>query len=254
MKQPLLSIIIPAYQEAARIQPTLEELAEFLKEQSYKDVEVLVVVANGNDKTAELAAAKASLFPRFRVALAGPRAGKGRDVRTGMMEASGRFKLFMDADLATPLHHIATVFSSLPKEPEVIIGVRDLNTTHQGQRKWISNLGNLAVRLLLLPGIKDTQCGFKVFRDDVAEEVFRRQHTLGWGFDMEVLAIARMQGFHIQVLNIPDWHDKPHGTFQPAISSAAFKTLAELIVIIWRRWTGAYRRKTFIYHRYEPHH
>ncbi|HUC20606.1 MAG TPA: glycosyltransferase [Candidatus Polarisedimenticolaceae bacterium] len=251
MKQPVLSIIIPAYQEAARIQSTLTQLGEFLDFHRYHDVEVLVVVANGTDKTAELAAAKAHLFPTFRIIMAGPRVGKGRDVRTGMMEAQGRYKLFMDADLATPLRHLHTVMKLIKHNPEIIIGVRDLNSSHQGLRKWVSNLGNWMVRHVLLSDITDSQCGFKLFRGDIASELFSRQRILGWGFDMELLTIARQHGYKIDMLEIPDWQDQPDGTFHQAVSLAALLTLVELMVIVWHRTSGSYRHKRYVYQRYE---
>ncbi|HEX7259426.1 MAG TPA: glycosyltransferase [Candidatus Saccharimonadia bacterium] len=252
MSQPALSIIIPAYQEAARISLTLIRLSAFLKKHAYDDTEVLVVVANGTDETATLAAAKAGLFSKFRVVYAGPRAGKGRDVRTGIMEARGRFKLFMDADLATPLHHLHTVQGLIKDNPEVVIGVRDLHASHTGLRKWLSNVGNRVVRLVLLPGITDSQCGFKLFRSDVAAELFGRQRILGWGFDMELLTIARQRNYRINTIAIHDWHDQPDGTFERTMGPAMFQTLGELIVIIWHRSTGAYRNKRFVYQRYEP--
>ena len=101
-----LNIIIPAYQEANRLGSTLEQLSRFLTENGLGTVEVLVVAADSPDGTVDVARSKAGLFKNFRVIEAGPRAGKGRDVRLAMMEAKGEYKLFMDADLATPLHHL----------------------------------------------------------------------------------------------------------------------------------------------------
>lgn len=244
-----LSIIIPAYQEAARIENTLEEVAAYLKAHDYTATEVLVVTADSPDGTARLARSKARLFADFRVVDAGPKAGKGRDVRTGIMEAKGAYKLFMDADLATPLHHLETVRDLIRKRVEVAIAVRRLRSSHKGLRRLISGGGNLLVRALLLPGITDTQCGFKVFSAHAAEELFRRQTILGWGFDMEILAIARQLGIPIVTFPVPDWSDKPHGTFENEVRSAALITLAELAVILYRRLTGRYNQKTYDYER-----
>jgi dolichyl-phosphate beta-glucosyltransferase len=226
---------------------------------------VVVVVASSPDGTATLAKAKAKLFKRFRVVPAGPRAGKGRDVRTGIMEAAGNYRLFMDADLATPLHHIATVKQLITAEkvaerPEVIIGVRDLSTSHTGfgklLRKLVSSVGNWLLQLLLLPGITDTQCGFKAFSTVASHELFGRQKILGWGFDMEILAIARQRHYRIAQIPIDDWQDQPSGAFDGrldvAILRAAVITLGELMVIIWRRWTGGYRHISFTYKEYRP--
>lgn len=250
VQTPELSIIIPAYQEAMRIEASLEELAAYLKQHRHTDAEVIVVVADSPDGTANLAAAKAPLFKRFRVVPAGPRAGKGRDVRIGMLEATGAYRLFMDADLATPLHHMEAVYEHIRAGDEVIIAVRDLMSSHTGAvRKFISGFGNGLVRLMLLPGIRDSQCGFKAFSARATQELFGRQTILGWGFDMELLAIARMRGYAITQIFVPDWHDKPDGTFEGAALRSAVMTLMELMTILWRRWSGRYRTITFTYRR-----
>lgn len=252
MKSPYdLSIIIPAYQEAVRIENTLEELAAYLKNHRYTDTEVLVVTADSPDGTAGLARAKADLFEHFRVVDAGPKVGKGRDVRTGMMEAKGAHRLFMDADLATPLHHLETMRKLAADGADVVIAVRRLTSSHTGLRRIISGAGNLLVQVLLLPGIRDTQCGFKMFSAKAADDLFRRQTILGWGFDMEILAIARKLGYKIIQFPVPDWDDKPHGTFEGEVHSAALSTLGELLVISWRRLTGRYNHKTYNYEAYK---
>ncbi len=252
MKQPELSIIIPAYQEAARIEHTLETLAAYLKGHKYDDTEVLVVSADSPDGTAELARRKAKLFRQIRVVESGPKVGKGRDVRTGMMEATGTYRLFMDADLATPLHYIEDVRREMAAGRDVIIATRDLTSSHTGLRKLLSSLGNRLVQLLLLPGFRDTQCGFKAFSAEAADELFRRQTILGWGFDMEILAIARMRGYSIVQIAAPDWSDMPNGTFEGEVTSAALETLGELMTIVWRKWTGRYKSKHYTYQPHRP--
>lgn len=253
MKQPKLSIIIPAYQEAARIEKSLDQLAIYLRRHNHTDTEVVVVVADSPDGTAALVRAKAQLFTNLRVIDAGPRVGKGRDVRTGMMEATGSYKLFMDADLATPLHYIQNLYALIEQGSEVIIAVRNLHNSHTGIRKLISSLGNWLVRTVLLPGIYDTQCGFKAFSATAAEKLFRRQTIVGWGFDMEILAIAGLQGYKITQITVPDWSDKPNGSFDnDAITGAAVETFGELAKIVWKRWTGGYRHKRFTYEPYKP--
>lgn len=246
MNPPELSIVIGAYQEAARIQQSLTELAAYLKEHKHDGVEVLVVVADSPDGTAKLAEAEAKQFKNFRVVPAGPQKGKGRDIRLGMMEATGAYRLYMDADLATPLHHIEDVYHHMASGDEVIIGVRDLSSSHTGFRKLISAGGNLLVRWLLLPRITDTQCGFKAFSAKATEELFSRQTILGWGFDMELLVIARKLGYQIATIEITEWHDQPHGTIEEAgFTLAAFETLWELVVIAGRKWSGGYRTPNY---------
>lgn len=245
MKHPRLSIVIPAYQEALRIEPALEELATYLKTNHLDEAEVLLVVADSPDGTLALAQAKAALFKHFRIVASGPKQGKGHQIQIGMIAATGSYKLFMDADLATPLIHIREVLEAMSRNADVIIAVRNLEVIHSGERKWISSLGNRLVQAVLLPGIIDTQCGFKAFRADVAEELFRRQTIVGWGFDLEILAIARMRGYTIETISVDDWADKPHGSFDLGVTSAALGTLAELARIMWRRWSGQYKHKTF---------
>lgn len=247
MKAPALSIIIPAYQEAGRIGRSLDELAAYLNEQHDTDTEVLVVVADSPDGTARLTQDKATLFRHFRMIAAGPKIGKGYQVRMGMMEAVGAYKLFMDADLATPLHHIEQVRALAKEKVEVIVATRDLTSSHRGLRKLVSSLGNRLVRAVLLPGISDSQCGFKAFSASAADALFRRQTIMGWGFDMEILAIARMLKYRIVIIPAPDWQDHPEGTIGDNITSAAFETLGELAVILGRKWTGRYRHPNFTY-------
>lgn len=251
MSSPKLSIIIPAYQESERIEETLDKLADYIKKYSLKNIEVVVVVADSPDGTASIARAKSKLFEDFKVVDAGPKVGKGRDVRTGIFEATGDYKLFMDADLATPLHHIRAVQEKIDEGADVIIAVRNLSSIHTGLRKIISAAGNFLVQAMLLPGIPDSQCGFKAFSKEAANELFSRQTILGWGFDMEILAIARMRGYKIAQISAPDWSDKPNGTFEGEVKTAALETLGELFTIVWRKWRGVYKNKHYSYEAYK---
>lgn len=207
-RQPELSIVVPAYAEAPLIATSLRALAGFLAARPAGSTEVLVVVAESDDGTLELARECAPLFDQCTVIDAGPRAGKGRDVRLGMLAARGRYRVFMDADLATPLHHLDRLQPHIAVDAPVVIGVRDLWQTHRRlSRRLVATGGNLAIRGLLLRGMSDTQCGFKMFRADVCEEVFATATVDGWGFDLEILAIARRLGHHVATLTIDDWSD-----------------------------------------------
>lgn len=245
--RPQRSIIVPAYQEATRIEKTLERLAEHLKQHSSIPTEVVVVVADSPDGTAGLARAKAGLFRDFRLVEPGPKQGKGRDVRVGMYEAKGEYKLFMDADLATPLRHLEPAWAQLEQGADVVIAVRDLTSSHTGLRKFVSGFGNRLVQIMILPGYKDTQCGFKGFTARAAQDLFSRQTILGWGFDMEILAVARQLKLKVAQLPVSDWTDKPNGTFEDNVGSAALETLGELFTIWWQRLTGRYKKPSFTY-------
>jgi len=237
-----LSIIIPAYNEARRIGESLEELADYLVANNFGQVEVVVVAAKSRDKTVEIARSKAKLFKSFRVIDAGSHVGKGRDVKLAMLEAKGKYRLFMDADLATPLHHMQAVNRHMQAGADVIIGIRDLQSTHTGLRKFISSFGNILVRLLLRLKLKDTQCGFKAFKATVAEDLFSKQTIMSWGFDMEVLAIAKKRGYQIATIPIDDWQDVAGGTFKNVAVTGALSTFKDLLKIKWNLISGKYRQ------------
>jgi dolichyl-phosphate beta-glucosyltransferase len=146
-----------------------------------------------------------------------------------MQAARGRYRLFMDADLATPLHHLEAVAKLMREDVDVIIGVRDLQQSHRGLRKVISNFGNHLVRRLLRLGIRDTQCGFKAFRGPVADDLFARQTIVGWGFDIEVLALASRRGYRIGTVPIDDWQDVAGGTFTNVAVTGALSTFRDLL-------------------------
>ncbi len=251
MKPIALSIIIPAYMEAVRIGDTLERLAEFLSTRDYGRVEVLVVVADSPDGTKKLAEAKAGLFKTFRVIEPGPRLGKGRDVRLGIFEAAGACRVFMDADLATPLIHLDEVVRLAGEGVAVGIAVRNLSSIHAKlTRLLISVVGNVLAQIILLPGIKDTQCGFKFFDAKAAEEIFGRMTILGWGFDLEILAIARKKGYKIAIIKAPDWSDPKsddEGFVGDSATGASLKVFRDMLKVRWNLIRGRYNRRTYIH-------
>ena len=243
-----LSIIIPAYKEHRQIEPRLKALAEFLQTRDYGAVEVLVM-AQSDDDTGAAARVEAKLFDRFRVINLGKRAGKGGAVRAGMFEAEGRYRLFMDADLATPLVHLDEVWRIMESGGMVAIAVRSLGTIHKSYlRKIITVGGNLLAQVIILPGIKDTQCGFKAFRASAATAIFGRQTILGWGFDMEILAIARRLGYSIETFPADDWRDpKAEGLVGDSPVGAALQVFKDLLRIRLNLWAGRYRYRSYHY-------
>lgn len=243
-----LSIIIPAYKEHHQIQPRLKELAAFLKTHNYGAVEI-IVMAQSQDDTGAAAQVEAGLFHHFRVVNLGKRAGKGGAVRAGMFEARGRYRLFMDADLATPLSHLDDAWQAMESGAKVAIAVRNLASIHKSwTRKIITVGGNILAQVILLPGIKDTQCGFKVFEASAAEAIFGRQTIVGWGFDMEILAIGRQLGYKIETFGADDWRDpKAQGLVGDSPTGAALQVLGDLLRIRWNLLTGLYRKRSFHY-------
>jgi dolichyl-phosphate beta-glucosyltransferase len=246
-----LSIIMPAYKEADLIKAKLAELAKFLSRHPERQVEVLVV-ANCPDDTAQAALTMASRFKHFHVVDEQQRLGKGGAVRLGMFEAHGRYRMFMDSDLSTPLHHLEEVFSLMDQNTKVAIGVRDLWRIHKGlARKSMSKAANLAAQILVIPGVKDTQCGFKLFEAAAAEEIFGRQTMTSWSFDIEILGIARKLGYKIDQINLPDWKDpKKVGLVGDSMLGIVIKGFLDPFKIRWNLWTGKYKRPTY---RHSPH-
>jgi len=232
----VLSIVIPAYAEARFLAGTLRALHAFLGARAAA-TEVIVVTAEARDGTPAIAARELGRFPRGRQLRPGRKVGKGRDVRAGMLAARGDVVLFMDADLATPLCHIDAAIAAITAGADVAIGRRDIVRMHRELGKaWSSRLANALVQAVLLPGLGDTQCGFKAFRGEVVRSLFEPLATLGWGFDLEVLARARRAGLAICELPVPDWAD-PKGDAGLAGEIhwwARLRTLAELAGVVAR--------------------
>lgn len=205
---PDLSIIIPAYREAERIGGTLQELAVFLAEHDLGVVEVVVVTADSDDGTADIVADSAPMFTLFRHVQPGPKVGKGRDVAAGMRTARGRYRVFMDADLATPLRYLLDVRSAIDAGHVAVIGVRDIGTYHNSLlRNLLSRATSMVVRLMVVPDVRDTQCGFKMFEASLAEYLFSHMRVMSWNFDMEILLMIRNAGLKIHSIHVPDWRD-----------------------------------------------
>lgn len=242
--QPDLSIIIPAYQEAALIQSTLHSLAAWLDQHDMGVVEVIVTVADSPDGTARLAGECAGLFSDFTVLDVGPRRGKGHNVTQGMLAAQGHYRLFMDADLATPLRHLDDVQKCIAQGVDVAAAVRPLHIVHKGRlRRYIAEIGNLLIRGILWLPLSDTQCGFKLFSAAAADKIFRNITIQGWGFDIEALALARKSGYRIATFAVPDWYDpKPahNGLTGDSVIGVTMQVALSLLRIRWQLFRGKY--------------
>ncbi|MGD9727772.1 MAG: dolichyl-phosphate beta-glucosyltransferase [Fimbriimonadaceae bacterium] len=200
MSRPHLGIVIPAYNEEARIGPTLERVAEFLTDRE-GGWTVTVVDDGSTDKTAQIVREFAMAHPQVRLLSYEPNHGKGYAVRKGMMETDAGFLLLSDADLAAPIEEVEKLFAAIA-DADVAIGSRPLKESRleirqPWYREMLGRAFNLAVQTLAVPGIKDTQCGFKLFRQDIARDVFSRCKLDGFGFDFEALMICRDLGRRI---------------------------------------------------------
>ena len=196
------SIIIPAFNEEARLGDTLDEIGDYL-EASGKSAEVIVVDDGSTDRTAELAKSFSDRLP-IRVLESGQNHGKGHAVRTGMLAARGGKRLFTDADGSTPIEELDALDSALQSlaGPGVafasiaVPGAKVLSSQSRS-RSFAGRMGNRLIQLLVLPGVHDSQRGFKLFSDEVAAEVFTAATVDGWAFDVEVLALARQAGYRL---------------------------------------------------------
>jgi dolichyl-phosphate beta-glucosyltransferase len=198
-----LSVIIPAYNEELRLPRTLSHVIEYLKAQPYRS-EVIVVNDGSNDKTERIVRIQDSGPVALRVIAHsdGANHGKGASVRKGMMEAIGSYRIFMDADNSTTLDQIERFWPFFDQGYDVVIGSRALKDSiigiHQASHKELAGrFGNLFIRMLAVPGIHDTQAGFKMFAGKRVEMIFSRQTIDRWGYDIELLVIARLHGCRI---------------------------------------------------------
>jgi glycosyltransferase involved in cell wall biosynthesis len=197
-----LSLIIPAFNEAQRIEPTLRRAHQFLAARPAR-FEILVVDDGSTDGTVALVTALAAELPGLRVLCSPANRGKGHAVRLGMRAATGQVRLFSDADGSTPIEELDALLRALAVGADVAIGSRYLAASRVTRpqpwfrRVW-SRLVNRVVQRVLLPGVADTHCGFKAFTAVAAEHVFGACTVDGWSFDLEVLARAQAQGLRIR--------------------------------------------------------
>ncbi len=196
---PLLSIIIPAYNEEHRLPTTLPQVVAFAEAQDYP-VEVLVVDNASTDHTADVVREIAAKHPSISL-LHQPIRGKGAAVRKGMMEGRGEYLLIYDADRAVPVEEITKFLPPALSDHDVAIASREapgaIRYNEPRYRHLMGRVFNFIVRLLAVPGIQDTQCGFKCFRREVAHDIFTSQKIDGWAFDVEILYIALQRGYRV---------------------------------------------------------
>ncbi len=229
------SLIIPAFNEELVIGQTLQSLAQYYKNnQDLLGSTELIVVAAGTDSTPQIAKTFSKSFTKLKVITPSKKGGKGRDVRLGFKAATGQNQIFMDADLATPIHHLKTTITKLNSgSADVVIGVRNLRKIHPGFLRTLFSLGsNLITRLLLFPTIKDTQCGYKGFTKSAAQKAFKRQRLNGWGFDIELIKLSREEHLKIYQQPIPDWNEvREEGLRGDGLFKSGLRTLADVFLV-----------------------
>lgn len=237
-----LSVVIPAYNEARRLPVTLAYISEFLEETNL-DAEIIVVDDGSTDGTIPAVRLQPGKgMPPKVIGFEGNR-GKGAAVREGMLTATGDYVLFMDADNSTHISEVEKLLKVASKNTPVVIGSRyideeSIKIKQPWYRIGISRLGNLLIRLVVLPGIRDTQCGFKLFDREAARTIASQLTMERFSFDIELLVIAKMHGYDIKEVPV-NWYDTPGTRLRPIRS--AFQTLRDLLTIRWNMLRGRYK-------------
>lgn len=243
MPRPEISVIIPAFNEEERLPQTLEHVSLYLRSLSFAS-EILVVDDGSTDHTAQVVSALARSIPNLFLLSNGSNRGKGFSVRHGMLEAHGRIALFTDADLSAPIEESQKLFTAL-ESADVAIGSRALNRRlieiHQSRwRELAGILFNRVMRLLTGLPFEDTQCGFKAFAMPGSRIVFELQRIEDFGFDPEILFLAKRHG--LRVVEVPvRWSHDPRTKVH--VLRDSFRMLLDLLLILWNDLLGRYARR-----------
>lgn len=238
---PTHSIVIPAYNESARLAASLERVLSYVHSQQW-NVEVIVVNDGSRDNTADIIRSFAAKDPTLRLVENPGNRGKGYSVRNGVLQAKGDIVLFTDADLSSPIEEAAKLLRALDDGADIAIGSRWLRAETQTQRQPLhrqlfGRVFNLLLRLTLGLKFKDTQCGFKAFKRPAAQAIFPQQKIERWGFDPEILFLARKAGF--KVVEIPvAWGHSGGTRINPLIDGS--RMFFEMLRIRWYSLTGKY--------------
>jgi dolichyl-phosphate beta-glucosyltransferase len=236
---PVLSVVIPTFNEVQRIEHTLRSGDEYLRGLGIP-YEVIVVDNDSTDGTAALVTGLIDRMSSTRLVVQHSR-GKGAAIKAGVLQSRGDFVVFLDADNATPVSELERFWPLWKDGVQVAIGSRYVDprlvaAPQPPIRVALSRIGNAVIQLLLLPGLRDTQLGFKGFTRDVARDLFGRLVTGGWAFDVELLVMARRSGYVIREVSVL-WRE-PGGSHLR--SSAYLTTLVDVLKIRWRAWRGHY--------------
>ena len=241
LKDITYSIVIPAYNEGARLGATLERVLGYVRGQGW-NAEVIVVNDGSRDNTAELVRGFAAKEPGLRLVENPGNRGKGYSVRNGMLNARGEVVVFSDADLSSPIEEMPKLLAALAAGADIAMGSRwlrvELQTRRQSpHRQMFGRVFNLLLRMILGLRFKDTQCGFKAFTRRAAQTIFPLQRIERWGFDPEILFLARKFGFRVEEVPVL-WAHSGDTRIHPLIDGA--RMFQEMVRIRWYDVTSKY--------------
>ena len=241
---PHYSIVIPAFNESARIPATLEEVVACVRRQGW-DAEVIVVNDGSTDNTVEVVREFARTAPEVRLIENPGNRGKGYSVRSGLLQALGEVVMFTDADLSAPMDEADRLFAAIEAGADIAIGSRWLDKGRQTHRQplyrqFFGRCVNAVTRFVMGLHFADTQCGFKAFTRAAAQTVFQLQTIERWGFDPEILFIAVNRGFRIVEVPVSWAHDE---RTRMSYLKDGMKMLREMATIRWNALRGRYGRK-----------
>jgi dolichyl-phosphate beta-glucosyltransferase len=238
---PTYSIVIPAYNESARIDATLREVVECVRVQGW-DAEVIVVNDGSTDSTARQVLRFAEKAPEIRMLENPGNRGKGYSVRSGLLQARGEIVMFTDADLSAPIAEAERLFAAIRNGADIAIGSRWLDRSRQVHRQplyrqFFGRCFNLVTRTVMGLRFHDTQCGFKAFTRAAAQTVFQLQTIEGWGFDPEILFISSKRHLRVEEVSVTWGHDE---RTRISYLRDGFHMLREMAIIRWNALTGKY--------------
>lgn len=239
-----LSVVVPAYNEEQRIEKTVRRIAEFLAQKPFT-YEILVVIDGSTDGTADVVKRVAAEIPHLRFIDRKVNRGKGATVVEGMRAAAGKIRLFTDADNSTDIAYFDAMRPLFDKGYEVVISTRNAwdakGATQEISQAWHKRLmgmaGNIFIQLVAVRGIWDTQNGFKAFRDFAVDSIFSQLRIQGWGFDIEILALARALKYRIGIIPV-HWRND---TMSHVRLSSYFEVLWQTVLVRWNFIRGRYR-------------
>jgi dolichyl-phosphate beta-glucosyltransferase len=224
-----ISIVIPAYNEEKRIEKTLKKIYEYFKEKGV-EFEIIIVDDGSKDKTVEIVERFSLDKKEIRILKHEKNMGKGAAVKTGILNAKGELILFTDADLSTPIEEFEKLKNEIEGGYDIAIGSRALKDSkiiipQPFYRRIIGRIFPLLVRLIVIKDFKDTQCGFKLFKNEAAKKIFSRLKINGFAFDVEVLARGKKEGFKIAEIGVV-WYNSPES--KVSVLKAPIKMFLEL--------------------------